>query len=607
MYYDMSGFDYGILDVVQVLHLRKRRGNYYDCPFCGETHGKLNINVEKNVFRCNRCDASGGMLKLYADLHNVTLSEANQQIREALGKGEYRTDYIKATPVQEEKATAELAPIEEIHRTYQRMLSMLTLNRKHQEDLQRRGLKPEQIEAQRYRSVPLFGMKKLVKRLAEEGYMVKGVPGFYRDTDGNWTINFKAENSGILIPIVSLDGFIQGFQIRVDHVTDTKKYIWLSSVNYDQGVSSGSPVHVIGDLAAERVYLTEGALKGTIAHYLSGATFVCVAGVNQYRNLKYQIQRSEIIMIKKLRVAVDHGNRNMKTCHFIFTTGLTEQDKKPARGEKYLKYQGKYYTLSEKRIPYQRDKTQDSRNRFWILTLFAIAMELEQKSQIQPEDVIQVELPIGLPPKHFAELCERYERYFKGDGKVQELCFNDKVYHLCIQNVMAFPQDYAAMMTRMMEIREIPKVVGIDIGGFTSDYLLMRSGRPDMDYCDSLEKGVITMYNDIISSINSEYDMLLEEADIDSIIKGKTQYYEEAVVQAVETMVQNFVTDLLNSIRERGIDTKSTYTVFIGGGAVLLERFLEQADRLGKHTFIRDMKANADGYDLLYRMTQAGV
>ena len=242
-----------------------------------------------------------------------------------------------------------------------------------------------------------------------------------------------------------------------------------------------------------------------------------------------------------------------------------------------------------------------------VLYAAAIAMELEQKSQIQPEDVIQVELPIGLPPKHFAELCERYERYFKGDGKVQELCFNDKGYHLCIQNVMAFPQDYAAMMTRMTEIREIPKVVGIDIGGFTSDYLLMRSGRPDMDYCDSLEKGVITMYNDIISSINSEYDMLLEEADIDSIIKGKTQYYEAAVVQAVETMVQNFVTDLLNSIRERGIDTKSTYTVFIGGGAVLLERFLEQADRLGKHTFIRDMKANADGYDLLYRMTQAGV
>lgn len=41
-------------------------------------------------------------------------------------------------------------------------------------------------------------------------------------------------------------------------------------------------------------------------------------------------------MIKKVRIAVDHGNRNMKTCSRVFTTGLTIQDKKPARGEKFL-------------------------------------------------------------------------------------------------------------------------------------------------------------------------------------------------------------------------------------------------------------------------------
>ena len=102
-------------------------------------------------------------------------------------------------------------------------------------------------------------------------------------------------------------------------------------------------------------------------------------------------------MIKKVRIAVDHGNRNMKTCSQVFTTGLTIQDKKPARGEKFLFYEGKYYVLSENRIPYQRDKTQD--DRFFILTLFAIVKELEENPQIQPEDVIQVDLPIGLPPK----------------------------------------------------------------------------------------------------------------------------------------------------------------------------------------------------------------
>lgn len=309
-------------------------------------------------------------------------------------------------------------------------------------------------------------------------------------------------------------------------------------------------------------------------------------------------------MIKTIRVDVDHGNRNVKTCNFIFTTGLTALDKKPARGEKYLQFKGKYYTLSEKRIPYQRDKTSDTR--FFILTLFAIAMELESKrKQIEDGDIIQVDLTVGLPPKHFADLCDRYEGFFKGDGKVMELVYNNRSYHVCIQNVMAFPQDYAAMAVNMDKIAQIPKAVGIDIGGFTTDYLLMRYGEADMDYCDSMEKGVITMYNQIISNINSEYDVLLEESDIDSIIGGKGEYYDESIVKMTESMVQDFVTDLLSSIRERGIDTKSTYTIFIGGGAVLLKQYLNKANRLGRYEYIEDIHANAKGYGILYRMMRS--
>ena len=95
--YDMSGFSYDITDVVHLLQLRVRHKNSssmdVNCPFCGETKGKMNVNLQKNVFRCNRCDASGGMLELYGRLHGVSSAEANRQIREALGKGEYRTDY----------------------------------------------------------------------------------------------------------------------------------------------------------------------------------------------------------------------------------------------------------------------------------------------------------------------------------------------------------------------------------------------------------------------------------------------------------------------------------------------------------------------------------
>lgn len=328
--YDMSGFDYDIRDVVRILNLRIRHKNAHsydvDCPFCNFKTGKMNVNIERDVFRCNYCNEQGGMLDLYAKLYNLTKSEANRQIREALNLGQYREDY-KAPERKEEPPpveSSERAKEEEIDRTYSEMLSMLTLSRKHQEDLLRRGLTPEQICIQRYRSVPVFGMKQMVNTLLEKGCTVKGVPGFYLGEDGRWTVNLSAKKSGILIPVLSMEGRIQGFQIRLDQVTDSRKYIWFSSVNNRLGTSSGSPVHIIGSPEAEEVYVTEGALKGTIAHYLSGNTFICAAGVTQYRSLKPVLEafagknlrfvHEAFDMDKKMRVGCDRHSSHCGQC-----------------------------------------------------------------------------------------------------------------------------------------------------------------------------------------------------------------------------------------------------------------------------------------------------
>lgn len=180
--YDMSGFDYDIRDVVRVLNLqikRKTGGSYdADCPFCGNKKGKLNVNIIKNVFRCNYCGEFGGMLDLYGKLYGVSTSEANRQIREALHLGQYRDDYQIPERKQEPPLikNSELASETEVDRTYSQMLSLLSLNQRHQEDLQRRGLSSDQIAQQRYRSVPLFGIKSMVKKLMDSGCTVQGVP-----------------------------------------------------------------------------------------------------------------------------------------------------------------------------------------------------------------------------------------------------------------------------------------------------------------------------------------------------------------------------------------------------------------------------------------------
>ena len=99
-------------------------------------------------------------------------------------------------------------------------------------------------------------------------------------------------------------------------------------------------------------------------------------------------------------IAIDHGNYAIKTTNHSFISGLSEHTVKPPMTDEILEYGGKYWTLSGRRLSYMRDKTQD--DRYFILTLFAIAKELENRGQYTP--VEQIQLAVGLPPEHFGVL-----------------------------------------------------------------------------------------------------------------------------------------------------------------------------------------------------------
>jgi len=157
-------------------------------------------------------------------------------------------------------------------------------------------------------------------------------------------------------------------------------------------------------------------------------------------------------------ISVDHGNRFLKTKHKLLTSGIIESDTRPAFGSDILKYKDKYYTVSDKRISYERNKMLDSR--FYILTLIAIAHELEFAG-INPENkVIDVQILIGLPPAHFGLLAEKFEKHFVR-GEVEAFEFHGKQYEIFINKAYAFPQAYAATMLIRQEIETYQKCVTI--------------------------------------------------------------------------------------------------------------------------------------------------
>ena len=106
----------------------------------------------------------------------------------------------------------------------------------------------------------------------------------------------------------------------------------------------------------------------------------------------------------------------MATENLIFTSGLVESETEPSLGD-FLYCNRKYYSLSNQRIPYMRDKTADEQ--FFILTLFEIAMEFDRKKLQAKNDIIKVNLLVGLPLAHYGLLYRKFERYFKSEGNIR--------------------------------------------------------------------------------------------------------------------------------------------------------------------------------------------
>ncbi len=144
-------------------------------------------------------------------------------------------------------------------------------------------------------------------------------------------IQFSNKSSGFLVPVRNMDHMIVGAQIRLDHPYDGRKYIWLSSTNFHMGTSSGSPVHLAGSPGEKTIFITEGPLKGDLAHALSGRTFGCVPGANQYANLPPFLQAMKLMGTEAVYEAYDMDKLLRTVCR-------GDYNEKCAHCESYRKY-----------------------------------------------------------------------------------------------------------------------------------------------------------------------------------------------------------------------------------------------------------------------------
>jgi Actin-like ATPase involved in cell morphogenesis len=293
-------------------------------------------------------------------------------------------------------------------------------------------------------------------------------------------------------------------------------------------------------------------------------------------------------------IAVDHGNDSIKTRNHHFKTCLTEHLVRPPIETEFIKYGNKYYTCSGERIPYMRDKTKDER--FFILTLFAIAKELKLNGNIHVLN--SVDLAVGLPPEHFGKQRNHFGNYFQ-HGNIISFVYRDIPVSINIHSVSVFTQAHAAVAPRIGTLKKAAQTFIIDIGGYTTDVLLLRNGRVDINYCRSLEIGIITMNNELIGKVNSMHDMMIDDTHTMAVLNDEPTILPAQVQDTIRTAAKQHAQHILDKLRELKVDLRSNPAVFIGGGSILLRPYISNSTQVSSPDFVDDVKANAIGYEML--------
>lgn len=282
------------------------------CPRC--KNDNFWVNEQKNAGHCFDCDLSLNAISFHAEVNGLKYEDALYELTHNTS-----CTAIEYKKFKKDEPASELAPIEKRAKTYSCFFKQLSLAPDHADNLKARGL----INDSMFKTFDLSDQeqKKVINALINAHCELKGIPPFYLQGS---TYRMKKLQRGILVAYLNRKGQIQGFQLRVDDDKlkpyigkDGKehkpsKYIWISTDNIPRDAKYGVKAETCVSYCCtfrkdangeyyplfpgNTVSLTEGAMKGTIAHQLSGKAFLAIPGVNSARNkleeeIDYLIER----------------------------------------------------------------------------------------------------------------------------------------------------------------------------------------------------------------------------------------------------------------------------------------------------------------------------
>ena len=313
----------------------------------------------------------------------------------------------------------------------------------------------------------------------------------------------------------------------------------------------------------------------------------------------------------KIIIGVDMGNFNIKTANMCFPSAFTELTGDGNNYPHTLRYDGKDYALGGKRVA-QRDDKAAANDDFLILTLFAVAMELETNNCAPGS--YDIYLSATLPPAYLnnKEMRSNLKQFFRRQAAFQ---YNGRRYKINIVKVYVCPQGISAMYANIStdhmkklsagDTRPIdllvkePVAILIDIGGGTVDPVIMKYGIPEPFEDENPARGVIWTYNRVRGDIKAKYGTNISEDAVNMFLSGENIRINEPCITIIKEHMLKYADRLFLEMHEKGLPFSNAYTIVQGGGAEMVRNIWGSRSNFAMLDFLTEIKATAIGSEIM--------
>ena len=298
-----------------------------------------------------------------------------------------------------------------------------------------------------------------------------------------------------------------------------------------------------------------------------------------------------MVIMEKSKIAViglDHGYGNIKTAGTVTPTGITAYDTEPVFSGNILEYKGKYYRIGEGHKEFIADKSEDED--FYLLTLMAVARELNQKGMTSAD----VHLAVGLPLTWVRTQRESFRGYLLRNASA-DFRFNGKNYSVRFVGCSVYPQGYPVLVNH-------PEVGGgvtllADIGNGTMNIMYLVNKKPVEAKCWTEKYGVNQCMIAARNAVMDKFGVKADEAIIEQILRTGKADIAEKYLACIREAAQHYTEGIFDVLRKYEYNSDLNGLIIVGGGGCLVKNFGSfDANRV---TFIDDICAAAKEYEAL--------